>query len=287
MVADMFGLALRSYQRKVQRLEESASVKSKTLWEAVLEFVDHEQSTSRARVLERFKHDDEASVVAVLGDLVSGGLIFGSGRGAGTLYRMTSDAEREAIQQGATQDTLTHMLWGDIFRAPGATRAQLVARMGVEPQSVEDALQRLLKEGRIEREGEGEEARYSSGPFVIALEDEQGWEAAVFDHFQAMATAVVAKLRRRNGGPAEQGNIGGSTLHFGVHPRHPHYTETLATLARLREQLDALWQKVSGHNEKHPLPDSEMTRVTVYFGQNVQEPETAPDPKGDPREETT
>jgi hypothetical protein len=37
IVADMFGLALRTYQRKVQRLEESASAGGRTLWEAVVE----------------------------------------------------------------------------------------------------------------------------------------------------------------------------------------------------------------------------------------------------------
>ena len=34
VVADMFGLALRSYQQKVQRLSESATDSGRTLWEA-------------------------------------------------------------------------------------------------------------------------------------------------------------------------------------------------------------------------------------------------------------
>jgi predicted acetyltransferase len=35
VIADMFGLALRSYQQKVQRLSESATDRGLTLWEAV------------------------------------------------------------------------------------------------------------------------------------------------------------------------------------------------------------------------------------------------------------
>lgn len=35
VAADMFGLALRSYQLKVQRLEESATDRDRSLWEAV------------------------------------------------------------------------------------------------------------------------------------------------------------------------------------------------------------------------------------------------------------
>src|SRR6185436_9692055 len=49
VVADMFGMALRSYQKKMNRLTEGTSVRKHTLWEAVLEFVEEEQPT-RARV---------------------------------------------------------------------------------------------------------------------------------------------------------------------------------------------------------------------------------------------
>ena len=37
--ADMFGLALRSYQRKIQRLSESATQRGRSLWEAVFDFL--------------------------------------------------------------------------------------------------------------------------------------------------------------------------------------------------------------------------------------------------------
>ncbi len=37
IAADMFGLALRSYQKKIQRLSENATRREQTLWEVVLE----------------------------------------------------------------------------------------------------------------------------------------------------------------------------------------------------------------------------------------------------------
>ena len=37
--ADMFGLALRSYQRKTQRLRESATMRGRSLWESVFDFL--------------------------------------------------------------------------------------------------------------------------------------------------------------------------------------------------------------------------------------------------------
>src|SRR5690348_16898574 len=43
VVADMFGLALRSYQQKVERLSESATGRGVTLWEAVQRYLAEKQ----------------------------------------------------------------------------------------------------------------------------------------------------------------------------------------------------------------------------------------------------
>src|SRR5215831_17470605 len=81
VVADMFGLALRSYQKKVQRLTESASTRDKTLWEAVIDFLRESGSVSRERIFERFRFDGDEAVAAVLRDLVSSGIAYSTGRG--------------------------------------------------------------------------------------------------------------------------------------------------------------------------------------------------------------
>jgi hypothetical protein len=94
VVADMFGMALRSYQKKMRRLTESASVSERTLWQAVLDLVEREQPTRR-RVLERFERDGEREVAAVLKDLVRSGLVSVTGTGNQALYAVTSQALRE------------------------------------------------------------------------------------------------------------------------------------------------------------------------------------------------
>lgn len=48
VVADMFGMAMRSYQKKMARLTESASQRERSLWEAVFDFVA-EHSPTHAR----------------------------------------------------------------------------------------------------------------------------------------------------------------------------------------------------------------------------------------------
>src|ERR1041385_6851165 len=75
VVADMFGMALRAYQKKIQRLDESATDRNRTLWQAVLDFLG-EGSQTRERILERFQRDGEREVGAVLNDLVTSGLVY-------------------------------------------------------------------------------------------------------------------------------------------------------------------------------------------------------------------
>ena len=51
VAADMFGLVLRSYQKKMQRLAQSSSMRDRTLWQAILELIETEQPT-RSRIFE-------------------------------------------------------------------------------------------------------------------------------------------------------------------------------------------------------------------------------------------
>ena len=48
VIADMFGLALRSYRQKVQRLSESVTTRGVTLWGAVHAFLAERESAGRA-----------------------------------------------------------------------------------------------------------------------------------------------------------------------------------------------------------------------------------------------
>src|SRR5204863_8859658 len=52
VIADMFGLALRSYQQKVQRLAESTTARGITLWGALHAFLVQRESASRAELLQ-------------------------------------------------------------------------------------------------------------------------------------------------------------------------------------------------------------------------------------------
>lgn len=111
VIADMFGMALRSYRQKVQRLGEPASSRGTTLWSAVQSFLLEREWSTRGEVLERFKYDDEVSVRSILNDLVESGLAVRSGTRGDTRYRAATEDE--------LRDVGTPMRNGDPDEAAG------------------------------------------------------------------------------------------------------------------------------------------------------------------------
>jgi hypothetical protein len=75
VIADMFGLALRTYHNRIQRLTESRSFAGQSVWEAVLQYVQESGPVTRAQVLARFSRDEPTQVRAVLSDLVGSELL--------------------------------------------------------------------------------------------------------------------------------------------------------------------------------------------------------------------
>src|SRR6478752_2727282 len=64
--ADMFGVGLRTYRRKIQRMGESSTVRGRSLWEVVLEHVRENGIVTRLEILQTFPRDEETQLRAVL-----------------------------------------------------------------------------------------------------------------------------------------------------------------------------------------------------------------------------
>src|SRR6478752_6246246 len=62
--ADMFGVGLRTYRRKIHRLSESSTERGHSLWEIVLEYVKAHELVTRLEILQRFSSDDEPQLRA-------------------------------------------------------------------------------------------------------------------------------------------------------------------------------------------------------------------------------
>jgi hypothetical protein len=263
--ADMFGMALRTYQRKVQRLEESASDRGRSLWEAVYEFVRGTELVTRRDVLERFHGDDQELVRGVLADLVESGLVFATGPSQATSFRAASESELGAMARAQPVDT--NLVWALVFRLGPITAAELSSFGRFEQQDMERALEALLGEGRIQREPDEPRGAYRTSRFLIPVGASSGSEAAVFDHFHAVVRTIVEKLRRANESvPSDQ--IGGSTYTFEVWDGHPLAEEVVGHLRRFREAQSDLKERVRVYNAGNTAPATRRA-VTIYSGQTM------------------
>jgi hypothetical protein len=267
VAADMFGLALRSYQKKVQRLTESASIRDRTLWEAVLDFLGEQGSVTRQRVLQRFRQDSEEDVVAVVNDLVSQGIVYSTGRGASTVYGLSSDADRRHMVAERRAESAQALVWLSLYRE-AMSQPDLHASLALEPAEIDHALESLQREGRI-RESRG---KYRADTFILPVGGVKGWEVAVFDHFSAVTRAIAAKVRRGAAQSAADDVVGGATLTFELSAAHPLREEVRGLLRRVRKDVNELWARVGEHNDATPIAEAERELVTFYFGQSVQDP---------------
>lgn len=276
VAADMFGLALRSYQLKIGRLAESATEQEHTLWEAVLKRLREASSgLSRKQLLEAFKRDDASDVAAVLKDLVDSGLVSRAGRGDAAFYQLVGAEAVSAIADQQDADAIANSVWLAVYDRQRVGRAQLVSELSFSAAVSERAIDALLQEGRIELEQDDGVEHLVCRKLMIPVGSEQGWETAVFDHFRAAATAIAAKLQRKGARSSHGDVVGGSTLTFSIRPGHPFEREVYGLLTRTRAELNPLWEQVAAYNQAHPIDPEERTEVTFYFGQNVIAPEGA------------
>jgi hypothetical protein len=285
VVADMFGLALRTYQRKVQRLSESVSERNRSLWEAVFQFIVESEQVSRRQVEERFRQDLPEDVAAVLNDLVRNGLVFAAGHGKSALYRPVA-APGESASAGPDSrdqatgpdpgdaDSLANLVWASVYRRHANTLEQLSRALGVPRERVEGAVSRLVEDGRVKQDakgaGNGNGSLLTAASLLVPVGASQGWEAAVFDHYSTVAAAIAAKV---NQGPGSQADdvVGGATLCFEIHADHPHWKDVHGLLKRIRAEVNELWDRVESHNRTHPAPEEALERVHFYFGQYAEQ----------------
>lgn len=262
VIADMFGLALRTYHDRVRRVSESATDRGVSLWEAVLDFVRSQQVVTRAALLRRFNRDDEATVRGVLKDLVESGLVFKSGREERTTYRAASLDELEVSTDPA--HATSNMIWV-VLHQQGATTAQELSRqLTLNLAEVRTALSTLVERGHLHYEESS--GHYRADDCVIPYEAEHGWEAALFDHYQAVVTAMANKVSRGQARAHRRDAIGGSTFHFDLYRGHPKEKDVLALLGSVREVASRLRSEVDASPARE---GAESYRVVFYAGQNV------------------
>lgn len=193
VIVDMFGMALRTYQTKLQRLAESNTDRGRTLWEALFQYLRDnaaDKPITRAQLLTRFRHDDPIAVRSVLRDQVDSGLVSRTGKGDATRYQLAQ--QPDLGEEPPTLDRVDHMVWMMVHRLAPATAERLSETLSLGKKQVEESLARLEADGRI-RASAGAEGSYSSDACILPLGTPRGWEAAVFDHYQAMVSSLCER----------------------------------------------------------------------------------------------
>jgi hypothetical protein len=263
LIADMFGMALRAYHKKVARLAESHSARGQSIWEAVLAFVHERQSVLRSDVLLRFSGDDGAVVRSVLNDLVDNGLLFRTGAGDRMSFRAARPEELPALPD--REEVVARLVLVALHQHGPLDEEALLEIVPMEPARLSALLTALVEDGRAQRDASG---RYRCDHLVIGFADPVGWQAAVYDHYQAMVGALCHKLRTQAQEAKPGEHLGGSTYTFDLWPGHPMADEVLTLLSRLRKEAAALRVRVDQHNAQH-APSGAPFRVVTYVGQNT------------------
>jgi len=264
--ADMFGLGLRTYRRKIQRLSASVTDRGTSLWEALLDYLRTRESASRAELFERFASDDEAQVKAVLHDLCESHLVISSRVGGATTYRAAQGEELIALQETRGDEGLDDLVLALMFREPPLPIDEIAGRARLGTDRVEPILERLVGEGRLARTEREGVALYQATRLVLPLGSTAGWEAAVFDHFKALVATIMSRLPDKSIAPKIADSVGGSTYTISMWPGHPMADEVYGALKRFRSELSNMRDRAAKLNQELGVPEAH-TRVVIYVGQ--------------------
>jgi len=266
--ADMFGMALRAYVRKVRRLNDSQTDQGRTLWKAVLDYLQDGEPKTRDQILTRFSRDDESQVRSVLQDLTDSGLVFISGDSAAAIYRATSDAELLLLKQASSAEGLTEFVWVLAYREGPITVARLARKLRMSEEDTAGLLEKLSAQGRVQATTTSGVTAYTATDFSVPLEARTGWEAAVLDHFRAVVQTIAQRLENSSRISHLEDIVGGSTYSFDVWPGHPFADEVKIVLKNLRSAQSALRKRVEAFNATTQRP-ADYSQIVVYVGQCV------------------
>src|SRR5690606_28743893 len=165
--ADMFGLGLRTYRRKILRVAETTTDRGRTLRQDVLQYLRSESLVSRLELLEHFPNDDEAQIRAVLRDLRESQLVFTLGKGAQTTYRAATAEELAALKRKRGDEGEDEFHVALMYREGPLSVEDIAERAQTETVAVEAAITRLSATGRIRQVEEDSATRYHAPALQI------------------------------------------------------------------------------------------------------------------------
>jgi hypothetical protein len=157
-----------------------------------------------------------------------------------------------------------------VYRNAPATEDAIAVATHLGSEQCRAALESLITKGRVVETRSAAGVTYSADRFEVPVGAALGWEAAVLDHFQAVVTAIINKLRRGQSSGADRDLIGGSTWSLDVWPGHPLEQEAKTLLKKVRASVEDLRRRIDAHNATVSRAGA-RERVVFYAGQNVRD----------------
>lgn len=270
VIADMFGMALRTYHDRVKRLEQEARYGGCSLWEAVLRYIGEVGTVSQTDLLLRFRNEDALTLRGVIKDLVDSGRVAKTGRGSNVAFRWADELSPASSETMSPEDRrVANLVWVTVNRLGECTFAQVCEQVPSHEAILHRALELLVAEGKLRLIVDESVIRYVTVECVIGSKDPFGWEAAMYDHYQAMVQALCSRLARTSTDDQVAARGGGSTYTYVVSEQHPLREEVAGFLNEVRRQAEDLRRRVADHNQRHPEAVQNPVRVTAYVGQSA------------------
>lgn len=271
VIADMFGMALRTYHDRVKRLEQEARYGGCSLWEAVLRHIGEVGTVSQTDLLLRFRNEDALTLRGVIKDLVDSGRVAKTGRGNNVAFRWADEplTPTSSGTMSPEDRRVANLVWVTVNRLGECTFAEVCEQVPSHEAILHRALGLLVAEGKLRLIADESVIRYVTVECVIGSKDPFGWEAAMYDHYQAMVQALCSRLARTSSDEQVAARGGGSTYTYVISEEHPLRDEVVGFLNQVRGQAEELRKRVADYNQRHPESIQNPVRVTTYVGQSA------------------
>lgn len=267
VAADMFGLVVRSYLKRIQNYEENRGEVSQPLWKRILLLIAEEPNIDLETLLSRFPVGYVKSVKTSLNDLCDQGVLVETRRRKVVRYTIGLDTQVEEDKY----EQVKQFVWLLIFNAKQPLTHEKISQT-LHPvysgELIEQCLGDLIAEGRVAQNQSTTPSSYVNNgqetppPF--------GWESAVYMHLHAVFNALMLKLNMmiHDDAPNVPGHyIGGSTWTFRLWEGHPMEDEVLNTLSQQREAMQVLFERSKTHEE--PEDQEQIYQCDLYVGQGL------------------
>lgn len=272
-IAAALDLSMAGFYRKLKDLRETYSAddagarRRMTLWEQLYELV-LERSGGDARQPVRYVTIEQAfpaltaeRLGTILRYLVRYGHLSVTGHGATREYRLV---EREPAGEATYHDAVV-----TLYRDGPLSLTDLATRLDTPEATCRAYIERLGSAGKLETlQTADEPALFRATGYHIEPEASEGYEAALYDHFQAVVRAICKKIRSKDHQARYADLQGGTTFSLDVEVDDPMYAEISGFLAETRVKMERWLDYVTTNP---PKTGQRAVTVTIYTGQSVED----------------